>query len=157
MSNPNKISWIRVLTVAIPIALALFGFFYFFEAPQIADQRMRLFQGSESSITLISIFPSGNFPLVKNTLIITNTETITKIMTAIRSAKAYFPDHPAIKWNCDLEISNSTGKSYISVVEALGQGTILYCETSPNGGLFFDTLQSTNLGQILEQVTTDNK
>jgi hypothetical protein len=44
----------------------------------------------------------------------------------------------------------------VDVNESLGQGTILYGTTSPNGGLIFDTLQSSTMGYILEQAVTQS-
>jgi hypothetical protein len=151
MSNLRLIRWIRVMAIAIPSVLLLLGLVWLFAGRYVPSHRTRLYQEPISRIQSIRISPGQNFPLVHQDIVLTDAHTLQEIMAALRSAKAYFPNHPATRWSCILIVSNASGESYVDVTESLGQGTILYCTTSPNGGLIFDTLQSTTMGHILEK------
>ena len=150
VSNNRPVRRVRVVAIAMPCALVLLGLVWIFAARYVPSHRVRLYQDPISSIQSIGISPGNNFPLVNHEVVITNYPTIQQIMTAIRSAQKYSPNHPAIRWSCALAISSLSGTSYVAVNETVGQGTILDCATSPHG-LIFDTLQSSSMGHILEQ------
>lgn len=156
MSNTRPINLIRVVAVAIPCALVVLGLVWLMAGRYISNHRVRLYKDPISSIQSIRLLPGNNFPLIQQDIAITDIHTIEEIMTAMRSAKAYSPNHPVTRWSCILAISTSSGDSYVDIDESLGQGTILHCVTSPNGGLIFDTLQSTTMGRILEQAVAQS-
>jgi hypothetical protein len=149
--NIRSISSVRVKVVALSSALIAIGSFLAFFEWHIPSQNARLFQDPIADIHNIRISPGNNFSLVNHDVEITNTVTIQLIVTTLRSAKKYFPNHPGTRWSCGLAISSSSGTSFIDVIESYGQGTILYCTTLPNGGHIYDTLQSDKMGQILEE------
>jgi hypothetical protein len=117
--------------------------------------RVRLYQAPIASIRSIRIRAGNVSPLVDREVVITDPGTIQKIMAAIRSAKKYSPNHPATRWSCSLTIAGASGESYVDVNETLGQGAILYGETA--AGFIFDTLQSSDMSQILEEATTKRR
>jgi len=152
MKHANLIFWgPKAWIVAVLFTFALAGGLEWIFGTTYAERhRERLYQEPISRIQSIRICPGNNFPLVDHEVVITNTAMIQEIMAAIRSAKTYFPNHPATRWSCVLAISSASGTSDILVIESLGQNTLLYCPTSP---IVYDTLQSTALGQILERAT----
>jgi hypothetical protein len=115
--------------------------------------RDRIYSIPLGYIQFVKIKPYYYTSLVTNNVLITDKSTITNIMTAVRLAKPYFPKHPVTQWQCFLIVSDGSGESYIWVNKTFGQGTILYCQTSLNGGLIYDTRQSDTVGSILEKVT----
>jgi len=149
----NHVSWLRVLAIAIPIALLLVAFVWIFSGRYISSESTRLYEDPISGIQSIRISPARYFSLVDHEFIVTNMAAITDTMMAIRSARPYSPNHPMTHWECFLVISNASGNSYVDVNNAYGQGAILYCTTSLNGGLIYDTLRSDTIGDILETVT----
>jgi hypothetical protein len=153
--NRRPISWVRVMAVALPLATVLIYLVWLFGGRYADKLQVRLNQDPISSIQSIRITPGDNFSLVSHDVVITNASTIYAIMTSIRSAETYFPNHPTTRWSCYLTVLSSSGTSYVTVVESYGQGTILFCTTSQSG-LIFDTLQSKTLGQILEQAVSQS-
>ena len=113
----------------------------------------RLYKTPISSIECIKIKPEAYSSLVTQEVVITDATTISNIMTAIRLAAPYSPNHPSTDWQCRLTASDASGDSYASILKTPSQGTIIYCETSPNGGWIYDTLQSASLGDILKNAT----
>jgi hypothetical protein len=154
VKNSSAVSLIRVFVVAIPSALLLLGLFWVFAGRNIPDDRAQLYQNPVYSIQEIRLLPANNFSLVDHEVVITNASAIQDIMAAIRSAKKFIPNHPATRWECILEITGQSGISYVDVLDSPGQDTILHCQTSQNG-FIFDTLQSSTLNHILEQVITN--
>jgi hypothetical protein len=148
--SSRPISWLRVIIVAIPSVLVIFALLWLFVGRGISSQWARLFQNPNSGVTGICMRPHGDLSLIKREVVVTNADTMRQIMAAIRSAKTYSPNHPAVRWKCQLVISSTSGESYVDVMDTSGQATIIYCKTSPNG-LIFDTLRSSTLGHILEQ------
>jgi hypothetical protein len=133
-------------------ALVLFGLAWAVAERQVFPRyRARLYQVPLTSIQSIRVSPGTVQPLVDRDVLITDPGVVQKVMTAIRTAKPYSPNHPATRWSCRLTILSSSGVSYVDVNESLGQGTILYGETG--AGIIFDTLQSTALGSVLEDAT----
>ena len=126
----------------------------FAERHVFPSYRALLYRDPITNIQTIRIDPGNNFPLVDHEVVITNSATIQQVMTAIRSAPKYFPNHPTTRWSCSLTVSSSSGTSYATVIESYGQETLLQC-TSKNG-FIFDTLQSKTLGRILEQTVAPN-
>jgi hypothetical protein len=131
------VSWVRVFGLAISCFLLLLLFLWFFNFRYIPVEVQRIFHSPVADIKSIKVLPTRNLSLISHEIDITNSAAIIQIMSAIRFASAYSSNHPADRWTCKLEISNSTGKSYISISATVGQGTILYC---PNGPLRSDTL-----------------
>jgi hypothetical protein len=156
VNNKNPIRWISVMAIAIPSALLLLGVVWLFAGRYVPSHRVRLYQDPISSIHSIRISPGDNFPLVNHDIVITNVSTIQAIMTNIRSAEPYFPNHPTTQWSCYLTVLSSSGMSYVTAIESYGQGTILFCTTSQSG-FIYDTLQSKTIGHILEQAAGSNK
>ena len=152
MTKSHSVNWSRVIVIAIPCGLLFFGLLWVFAGRYIPSHRAQLFRNPVSAIQSIEIRPGDNASLVANYVVVSNSATIHEIMTAIRSANSYSPNHPVTRWDCLLVITSSSGADYVDVNESVGQGTILYCKTSSNG-MIFDTLQSKTLGNILERET----
>lgn len=90
---------------------------------------------------------NDRFSLVTNEVVITDPKTIADITSAVWSAPKYFPNHPATRWDCDLEILSGTGIDYYWANNTVGQGTILYYRRT----FITSTLRSDTLGAILEK------
>ena len=84
--------------------------------------------------------------LVESDVVITNAGMIQEIMTAVRSAKPFSPNHPADRWTCKLIVSNSFGEGRLDISDTVGDNTILYCPGGP--------LQSDTLGNILKETVS---
>jgi hypothetical protein len=150
----QKVRFAAGIVAATVLVLASLGWL-FAEHHVFPSYRARLYRVPIANIQAIRIDPGNNFPLVDHEVVITNSAMIQQVMSAIRAAPKYFPNHPSTRWSCGLAISSLSGTSYVDVSESYGQGTILYCATS--SGLYFDTLQSSTLGQILEQATAQKR
>jgi hypothetical protein len=148
--NIRSLNSVRIVVFVLASALAIIVSALIVFDSHTPKQRALLFQDPISNIQNIKISPGDSFSLVKRDIEITNVDTIRSVVASIRSAKTYFPNHPATDWSCILTISSSSKKSFLEVVKASGQGAILYCTISPNGGCIYDTLQSDTMGQILE-------
>jgi hypothetical protein len=145
----------KVAGIVAATVLVLMGVGWLFAEKNVfSGYRQRLFESPVTSIRSIRMSPGNVSPLSNRVIVITNSITISQIMAGIRSANTYFPNHPVTQWSSDLKISGSSGESYVTVIESPGQGTILYCETGV--GLIFETLQSHEMGTILERVATQN-
>ena len=155
-ANRRPIPWIRVMVIALTSTLVLLYLAWSFGGQYVGKLHVRLYQDPISSIQSIRISPGDNFPLVSHDIVITNVSTIQAIMTNIRAAEPYFPNHPTTRWSCYLTILSSSGTSYVRVIESYGQDTILFCSTSQSG-FIYDTLQSKTMGHILEQAVGSNK
>ncbi len=116
----------------------------------IPGHRIRLYQNPVSQIRQILVLGSNLYSSGKSNVVITDAQTISEIMTALRSAKPYSPNHPSIKRHYILVIADVEGESYVDVAELSGEGFILYCETA-NGGFIFDRLRSYSIGSVLER------
>jgi hypothetical protein len=138
------------MVLALSSALIISGLVWALIARYVSSHRARLYEDPITNIQSIRISPGNNFSLIGHDIEITDAVTLQAIMTSIRSANKYSPNHPATQWSCTLTIFSLSGASFVGVIETYGQGTILQCTTSPNGGFIFDTLQSGTMGQILE-------
>jgi hypothetical protein len=148
----QPIRWLRLFVISVPAGILLASGLWLLIYRYIPSQSTRLFETPVSQIQSIEINPTPLFSLVDQSLTITNETEIKEIMTAIRSAMPYSPNHPGTQWQCNLVISDSVGNSYLNLVNTpgLSQGTLLFCKTSPEG-FIYNTLRSDTLGGILEK------
>ena len=114
-ANRRPISWIRVVTVGLASALVLLYFVWSLGGQYILKLHARLYQAPIPGIQTIRMSPTEHFSLIAHDVIITNVSSIQGIMTSIRSAVPYSPNHPTIRWSCYLTVLSSSGTSYISV------------------------------------------
>jgi hypothetical protein len=151
----RPIRWILLFVIATVIVLLSLSTTWFLWGRYVPAEYALLFRNPVSGIKYIRINPAPYFSLVDHEVVITNTATIEDIMAAIRSSKAYSPNHPTTHWECWLEIVDESGQSYVDVVDTDGQfpqGVIIFCITSADG-VIFDTLQSSEFGNILGKAT----
>jgi hypothetical protein len=149
-NSPMKRILTTVAIVFIVIAILALFFSSRSHYPGMSD---RLYKTPISSIGCIKIEPYEYLSLVNHEVVITDATTISNIMTAIRLAVPYSPNHPSTDWQCRLVVSDASGDSYVSALKTRIQGTIIYCESSSKGGWIYDTLQSDSLGDILKSAT----
>ncbi len=117
----------------------------------IPGHRVRLYQEPVSCIQQILVTDNNLCSSCQRNIVITDAQTIGEIMTSLRSAKPYYPNHPTTKWRCTLVIADAKGESYVDVVVLSGEGgSILYIKTAE--GFIFDRLRSSTIGQILERI-----
>ncbi len=145
----------RVLAIGVPIGLLVVGFLWLSFGRYIPGKSIQLFETPIPDIRSLQIKPDPNFSLVDRCLIVTNQMEIKDIITAIRSATPYEPNHPGTRWACTLVVSNSLGNCYVGIENTppglYSQGTILSCKTSESG-FIYKTLRSDTIGDILEKV-----
>ena len=150
----------RALVIGVPIGLLAAGILWLSWGRHIPGQSARLFQGSISDFQYMQIKPDPNFSLVNRPLIVTNQAEIKEIMTAIRSATPYQPNHPTTRWACTLVISDAHSDCYVRLVNTSpgpnSQGTILQCMTSEQG-FIYSTRRSDTIGDVLEKVARNSK
>ena len=155
---PARLS--RLLVIGVPIGLLAAGILWLSWGRYIPGQSARLFQGPISDFQYIQIKPDPNFSLVNRPLIVANKVEIKGIITAIRSATPYEPNHPTTRWACTLIISGLHSDCYVRVANTppggYSQGTILECMTSEDG-LIYSTLRSDTMGDILEKVARNSQ
>jgi hypothetical protein len=128
-------SWVRIISIAIPSFLLLFGLLWLFGLRNVRAGNEIIYNSPVSSIRSIQIQPedlANNRSLITQNITITNAETIQQIMTAIRSAQSYHPNHDPGVWSCKLVISTSSGGGTLSVVEASEGGAIIGESLSPS-------------------------
>lgn len=157
--RPNpRVYALAVAAIAL-IMTFLVAWEWFSGGRYIQSVSFRLYKSPISSVNRIRICPGPYFSLVEHEVDITNTTTISTILKAIRAATPYSSQHIDVRWYCFLVISNSTGESYLSVLDTEGpfpQGTILDCTTAFNNGLIYDELRSDSLAGILEKAVGRN-
>jgi hypothetical protein len=138
----SLISLVRIFFIAIALFLLLFGLLWLFSLRYIKTGNEIIYNSPILSIRYIQIRPDDlvRSSLVRQSITITNAETIQQIMTAIRSAQPYEPNHDPGMWSCELVISNLSGEGGICVVKEL------------NGGTIIGESRSSALGNILERI-----
>lgn len=138
-----------VFTIVVVIMAASAWLYYCWESG-VKSARLRAILAT-SPVHVIRIEPTLNdrSSLVTNEVVITDPKTMADIVTAVRTAPEYFPNHPVTRWDCHLEISSAAGNDFFWVNNTMGQGTILYYDHR----LTTSTLRSDTLGAILEKAT----
>lgn len=150
-TDPGSIRWVRLTALALALAVPLLGLVWFSAGRHIPSHRTRLYEEPISGVRAIRVRPGNHFSLVKEDMIITDSQTILKIMAALRTAKPYRSSHPVTRWSCRLVVSTASGESYVNILESPDQGTLVDCTTSSDVGLIFNRVQSNSMGRILEQ------
>lgn len=149
LKRARPVPWLVLFLIGAITLLASFSTVWLLWGRYIPKEHAVLFESPIPNTHCIRIVPSPYFSLVNNEMVITNSSTIKDIMLAIRSAKPFYPQHPAVHWQCYLVVSNESGDISFKVYDTPDQGTILYCVEN--------TFSSDNMRDILEKTVAQNK
>jgi hypothetical protein len=148
----SKIKLIAFLFFLAMIALLVIPYYR-----DVSNHRQRLFEQPASEITEIRFLVDPYYKSGYKNGSTTDAATINEIMSALRTAQKYKPQHPSTKWSCTMIISDARGSSYVRILVTPTNATILYYQTGPDGGFNFDTRESSQILFILHRVLPSDK